>query len=150
MKAFYFKWMMRIFPSYLGPGIKVTKISDDYKHLEVQLKLTWRSRNIYGTHFGGNLYSMVDPFLVLMFLNTLEKDYIIWDKEAKIKFIKPGKSTVKAIFNITEKDLELVRENTKNGEKYTPTYNVEIKDDSGNIIAIVEKTLYFKKKENKW
>lgn len=146
MKAFYFKWMMRLFPSYLGPGIKVTKVSKDYRHLEVELKLNLRSRNIYGTHFGGNLYSMVDPFYVLMFLNNLNKEYIIWDKEAKIKFLNPGKSKVKAVFNLTENDIENVKLNTKNGEKYTPIYKIEINDEDGNIVAIIEKTLYFKKK----
>ena len=39
------------------------------------MPLKWYNRNYVGTQFGGSLYSMTDPWYMLMLLNVLGKDF---------------------------------------------------------------------------
>lgn len=138
--------MMNFYPPFLGAGISVTKINSDYTKITVRMKFTWYNRNYVGTQFGGSLYSMTDPFYMLMFMNNLGTEYIVWDKGASIDFKKPGKSVVYADFAITPELLNTVREKTASGEKYIFDLPVDIYNDSKEVIAQVIKTIYVKKK----
>ena len=75
-----FKRKLNLYPPYWGTGIFVKKISPDFREIIVQMKMTWYNRNYVNTHFGGSLYSMTDPFFMLMLMQILGKEYIVWDK----------------------------------------------------------------------
>ena len=90
---------------------------------------------------------MIDPFYMLLLMNNLGKEYIVWDKSATIEFIKPGKGTVSANFLVSDEMLAEIKQKTANGEKFLPTYPVTIIDESGEIIAKSNKTLYIRRKE---
>ena len=89
---------------------------------------------------------MVDPFFVLMATHALGPTYIVWDKAASIDFVAPGRGTVSAEFRLTEADVEAMRAATANGDKYLPTFDVEIVDASGATVARVQKQLYVRRK----
>jgi len=109
------------------------------------MKLRFYNRNIMNTHFGGSLYSMVDPHIMLMLMQLLGKDYIVWDKSAEIDFIKPGKGKVYAVMAIPDNVLSEIKEKTSNGEKYLPKFYINIYDENNNVVSKVTKTLYIKK-----
>ena len=49
------------------------------------------NRNYVGTHFGGSLFAMTDPFYMLMMMRNLGPDYIVWDKHrGSISGVPPG------------------------------------------------------------
>ena len=140
------KRLLNFYPPYIGAGIKISYISENWQELHVCMSLRWYNRNAVGTHFGGSLYSMIDPHLMLLLMNSLGKDYIVWDKSAEIDFIKASKSKVSAIFKISDNEIIQIKTATQNGEKYLPEFNIEIKDESNNLIANAKKTLYIRKK----
>lgn len=140
------KRLLNIYPPYLGAGIRIQYVSDDWKELHVGMPLRWYNRNAVNTHFGGSLYSMIDPHLMLMLMQLLGRDYRIWDKAADIEFIKASKRRVKSIIKVTEDDLEAIRSQTEDGNKHFPEFLVEVVDDEGDLVARVNKTLYVKKK----
>lgn len=49
---------------------------------------------------------MTDPFFMLMLMNLLGRDYIVWDKAASIDFVSPGKGPVYAEFRVDDGLLE--------------------------------------------
>ena len=99
-----YQWI-NLYPPFLGAGIRVLhKQSDDYT-IKVQLKLTRLNLNAVGTHFGGSLYAMCDPFFMLILLEHMGRDYVVWDKAASIQFLKPGRGTVTATFHITPEQI---------------------------------------------
>jgi hypothetical protein len=51
---------VNVYPPYLGMGIRVKSVSEDYTRFEVVLRQRWYNRNLFGTHFGGCLYSMCE------------------------------------------------------------------------------------------
>ncbi len=137
---------INLWPPLLGAGIRVRRMDPDMKAVDVEMKLRPWNRNYVGTHYGGSLYSMADPFYMLMLMANLGRDYVVWDKAATIRFKKPGKGTVRAEFRISDAQVEEIRQRLQTERKVEPTFTVEIKDESGAVIAEVEKVLYVRKK----
>ena len=140
------RWAMTLYPPYLGAGVRVQHISDDFRDVRVRMGLGWYNRNYVGTQFGGSLYSMVDPFYMLLLMENLGHRYIVWDKAADIDFIAPGKGPVFARFTIDDTLLDEIRRQTADGKKYLPQLQVDIHDGAGQLVARVDKTLYVRLK----
>jgi len=138
---------INIWPPIMGAGIRV-KWSPDRKSVDVEMKLRFWNRNYVGTHYGGSLYSMTDPFYMLMLMENLGPGYIVWDKAASIRFRNPGKGRVKAEFRLSDEQLDEIRAKLKTQDKYEPTFSVEVKDDTGQVIAEVQKVLHIRRKES--
>lgn len=139
---------INLWPPFLGAGIRVKHIAPDMKAIDVEMKLRWWNANYVGTHFGGSLFAMTDAFYMLMLMAKLGRDYIVWDKAATIRYRKPGRSTVRAEFRLTDAQLDDIREKLKTLPKYEPTFTVQVKDEQGTIIAEVDKLLYVRLKES--
>jgi Domain of unknown function (DUF4442) len=146
MTAGKLKRRIRFYPPYLGAGVRVTDISEDFRSATVEMPLRFYNKNYVGTHFGGSLYSMCDPFYMLMLINILGPDYIVWDKAATIRFKKPGKGVVTATFNIPEEQIEQIRAAAEAEGKVEPQFQVMVKDSEGNVVAEIDKVLYIRKK----
>lgn len=143
------KTLLNLYPPYLGAGVKCTYISEDWDELHVEMKVRWYNKNKVGTHFGGSLYSMTDPHLMLLLMQKLGRDYYVWDKSADIDFIKATKKPVKAIIRLTQARLEEIRTKTESGEKFFPEFELDIINTDKELIARVNKTLYIKRKPNR-
>ncbi len=144
-------WLLRLinfWPPFIGAGIRVKKISSDYRSILVQMKLHFWNRNYVGTHFGGSLYAMTDPFLMLMLLKNLGSNYIIWDKAAAIRYVKPGRGTVHAHFQVTAEQIESIRVQADSQSKVEPVFLISILDEAGEVVAELEKTLYVRRKDS--
>ncbi len=140
------RWFLNIYPPFLGAGIRVRRIAPDWKAIDVEMKLRFWNANYVGTHYGGSLYSMTDPFYMLMLIHNLGSDYIVWDKSAAIRFRRPGRSTVRCEFRLTDAQLDDIRDKLRTQDKIEPTFLVEVRDESGEVIAVVEKLLHMRKK----
>lgn len=139
------KWI-NWYPPFLGMNIRVVDYSPDLLTIRVQSKLGWRNLNAVGTHFGGTLYAMCDPFFMLILMHALGDEYIVWDKAAHIQFIRPGRGTVYATFHIPPERIAEIRAAADRGEKVEPTFTVEVVDEKNEIVARVEKLLYVRKR----
>ncbi|WP_010299248.1 DUF4442 domain-containing protein [Candidatus Odyssella thessalonicensis] len=139
--------ILNLWPPYLGAGIRVKSAGGDPYTVIVEMKLRWWNRNYVKTHFGGSLYAMTDPFFMMILMENLGNDYIIWDKAARIQFKKPGKGTVKACFHIPPAEIERIRQLAETNYKVEPEFRTNIVDEEGNIIAQVHKLLYVRKKD---
>lgn len=136
-----------LYVPFLGAGIRITQIAPDFRRMRVEMPLTVWNRNYVGTHFGGSMYAMTDPFYMMMLIENLGTDYIVWDKAAAIEFIKPGRSRLIAEFEFTAEEIEDVKRRTAGGEKYLFDKEALIHDGKGELIARVNKTLYVRKKK---
>jgi hypothetical protein len=145
--AWKLKRWVNLYPPYLGAAVRVTHVSPDFRHVEVEMPLRFYNRNYVGTHFGGSLYSMCDPFYMLMLINILGPDYIVWDKAATIGFKKPGKGVMKATFELTEEKIAEIRAAAEAQPKVEPQFQVVVKDEEDSVVAEVDKLLYIKKKK---
>jgi len=136
---------INIWPPIMGAGIRA-KWGPDRKSVDVEMKLRLWNRNYVGTHYGGSLYSMTDPFYMLMLMENLGPSYIVWDKAATIRFRKPGKGRVKVEFRLTGEQLDEIRAKLATQDKHEPTFVVQVKDETGDVVAEVQKVLHVRKK----
>jgi len=146
-KSSHLRRWINLWPPFLGAGIRVKYIAADMKAVDVEMKLRWWNTNYVGTHFGGSLFAMTDAFYMLMLMANLGRDYIVWDKAASIRYRKPGTGTVRAEFRLTDSQLDDIRDKLKTLPKYEPTFLVEVKDESGEVVAAVEKLIHVRRKE---
>ena len=140
--------LLNLWPPFRGAGIRVRDIAPDFRTATVELRARMFNRNYVGTHFGGSLYAMTDPFFMVMMMNILGRDYIVWDKAGSVRYLKPARGTVTARFRIEEADVEKVKAETAGGGKCEPRFKVDIVDVDGVVVADVEKTLYVRRKES--
>lgn len=138
--------LLRFYPPYLGAGISVKDFNEDLSYLLVQMKMHFWNKNYVSTHFGGSLYSMVDPFYMLMLIKNLGSDYIVWDKAANIRYKKPAKGTVFARFELTAEQISEIKKQLETNKIIEPVFKVNITDSDNQIVAEVEKTLHIKRK----
>ena len=89
---------------------------------------------------------MTDPFWMILTMQCLGRDYIVWDKAAEIEFVAPGRGDVFAEFRIEESFLDELRAATANGEKALRWCETEVVSASGELIARVRKQLYVRRK----
>ena len=145
MKRHIRLWL-NLWPPFLGAGIRVTRLDADWRAVDVEMKLRFFNRNYVGTHYGGSLYSMTDPFYMLMLIENLGGEYVVWDKAATIRFRRPGRGRVMAEFRLSEEQLGDIRRQLETAEKIEPTFTVEVKADGGEVIAVVEKVVQVRRK----
>lgn len=138
--------LMKFWPPYFGAGISVDFISSNLDRIDVSMKLRFWNKNYVQTHFGGSLYSMTDPFFMLMLMEKLGPDYIVWDKAATINFKKPGKGKVFATFQLTDEQVNQIKTDVIEKNKVYPEFVVNVTNELGEVICMVTKTLYVKKK----
>lgn len=134
-----------LFPAYRGSGARVLFISEDYREIRIKLPLNWRTKNYVGTIYGGSMYAGIDPIYMLMLIKNLGKNYVVWDKAATIRFKRPGRETLFAEFVITDDELSEIKTLLENRKSVDRIYNVELKDKSGKVYCVIEKTLYIAK-----
>lgn len=149
MKANTLKHIINLWPPLFFNAIKVTRISDNFREIDVALKLRWFNRNNVRTQFGGNLFAMTDPWYMLMIMENLGRDYYVWDKKASIDFVSPGRSDVAAKFVLTEEKITEIRAATASGEKYLADFVVDIYSAEHILVAKVHRTVYIKRKPAK-
>lgn len=133
-------------PPFLFTGIKVVKIAPDFKHIIAKLKLRAWTANYIGTQYGGSIYSLSDPFYMLMLMKNLGNGFKIVDKSAMIYYFRPGKTDLTAEFNITDADINAIKKTLETKHKMEWTREVEIKDTSNTVVAKVVKVIHIQKK----
>ncbi|MDA8791748.1 DUF4442 domain-containing protein [Bacteriovoracaceae bacterium] len=139
--------MISYWPPYFFSGIKVVDFNDDLTQIKVRLKTSLINRNYKGTHFGGSLYSMIDPFYMFMMIHAMGPGYRVWDISAKIDFIKATSNTVLAEFKLEPKVVKKVKNLTSSGEKHIESFLVEIREEVTNeLVASAVKDVYVRKK----
>lgn len=139
---------MSLWPPFLGAGIRVSRIDSDFRFIEVKMKLRFWNQNYVGTHFGGSLYAMTDPYYMLMLLENLGRPYIVWDKAATIRFKRPGKGTVRAEFVLTQERIDSIKAALLAQEKRDEIFQVLVKDEQDQVVAEVEKVVYVRRKDS--
>lgn len=140
-------WSFYLFGCYRGTGGRLKYIAEDWSEVQLDLPLSWRTRNYVGTIFGGSIYAAVDPIYMLMLIHRLGPEFVVWDKAASIQFKKPAKEILHAEFVVSDEELATIRAALETQRSVDRIYTIELKDRGGNVCAIVEKVIYIRRRE---
>lgn len=139
--------VLNLWPPFLFAGIHVDTIAADWRRARVELRMRPWNRNYVGTHFGGSLFAMTDPFWMILTMKALGRDYIVWDQAGTIEFLKPGRGTVQARFELDDAQLDAIRADTADGAKHLRWFETDIVDAAGEVVARVRKQIYVRRKK---
>ncbi len=89
---------------------------------------------------------MRDPFFMLILLEHMGRDYVVWDRAAPVQFLKPGRGMVRATFHISPEQIAEMHAQADREGKIKPLFNVDVIDEQSEVVAKVEKRLYIRKK----
>ena len=138
---------MNFWPPFLFSGVRVRHISEDWGEATAEMRLGRLNRNYVGTHFGGSLYAMTDPFFALLLMHRLGERYLVWDKAAHIDYIAPGRGTVRAHFVLPQARVDEIVAAAAGGEKVLPVFDVNVVHTADeSLVARVRRTLYVRLK----
>ncbi len=140
------RWGFNWFPAFRGTGGKITHISADYRVVAAKLPLRRKTRNYVGTIFGGSMFSVVDPVYMVMLYKILGNQYSIWVKSAEIEFLKPGKSTLYAVFQLPESETKKIEQAVSIRGKTQCDLTIELTDKNGTVHAVVRQCLHVSQK----
>ena len=141
------RWIFNLWPPFLFAGIRVEHIAPDWSAARVRMDLRWFNRNYVGTHFGGSLFAMTDPFWMLLVMESLGREYIVWDKAGEIDFVRPGRGRVHADFRLDPATVAALREQLGRERRVLHWFEVDVLDSEGEVVARVRKQLYLRRKQ---
>jgi acyl-coenzyme A thioesterase PaaI-like protein len=141
--------LLSTWPPFLAAGIKIKEVNQEVNMVKVEMNQRFYNTNYVGTHFGGSLYSMCDPFYMFILLHHLGKDHVVWDKSAHIDFLRPGQGRVWAEFNIPLNIIEDIKNSALEHFKVEPVFETYVYNNKNEPIAKVTKTLYVRRKDAK-
>jgi acyl-coenzyme A thioesterase PaaI-like protein len=136
--------LMNFYPPLVGAGIRIKAVSPAHDRVVVEMKLTWWNANFARTHFGGSLYMMIDPFYALMLKHQLGPGYVVWDREATIHFRAPGRSKVRAVFELPPDMVAEYRAELNRHGRLDVVLPIEIHDANDALIAEASKVIYMR------
>lgn len=138
--------LFNFFPAYRSTGARVAFIAEDFSEVQIKLRLYWRTRNYVGTVFGGSIFGALDPIHMLQLIKLLGNDYVVWDKEANVRFVRPIAKTVYARFLVTEELLNEIRHEVAEKKEIHRVMHSQFEDRQGKVYATVDKTIYIASK----
>jgi len=138
---------MHWWPPFRGAGIRLRRMTDDFREAEAELRLGLFNRNAVGTHFGGSLFAMTDPFYMVMLMRNLGPEYRVWDQAATIRYLAPARGSVTARFVLSAQRIDEIRAQAARGDKVLPEFDIDVMDAGGAVVARVRKTIYVRLKE---
>ncbi len=147
IKTKIMRWRFNMFPAFRRTGGRITYIAGDWQEVRVQLPLTWRTRNIVGTTYGGSMYGVVDPIYMVMLIRILGPTYLVWDKTAFIRFKKTGTGTLYATFCLSNEEIHAIKASLNTLPSVERLYRIELVNAEGVVHALIDKTVYIRKKD---
>ena len=140
--------LANLYPPFLGAGIRV-KSKADFSEIRSEIKLRWWNRNYVGTHFGGSIYTMTDPFYMIMLIEQLGRGYRVWLKEATVRFLRPGRGTIGADFRVSPQTVAELKRRVDLLTRDEIVLPVSVTDEGGNVVAEVIQTLHVRRRDGK-
>ena len=129
-------------PTFTGQKIQVTDLADDWTSVTVRLDLTPENANYFGTAFGGSLFSMIDPFIVILIARQLGPDFAVWDKRVEIDFVRPGCGPVTAHVEVLPEHIDKIRSATTDGTPHLEWFEVPLLAEDGTTVAVQRRQIY--------
>ena len=143
------KYAVNFMPVFRATGAWITHIRDDMRLVKLKLPLNLKTKNPFGTMCGGNIYSSVHGIYSFILMKNLGNNYVVLDKSATVRFLKPGRGTLFAQFELSDLELNEVKKLVEQNGKTDRQYLIELKDKYGVVCSDVISTIHIKKKDYK-
>lgn len=131
---------LEYFPPFWLMGIKVLELHPQWKTLRIRLPLTWRSKNMGGSMFGGWQASLADPIAPLSCARVF-RGHDVWTRKLTLDFQKPGTGDLELRFHMSEKQEAKIREELEERGRATPEFEYGFYLPDGERCTVVHCTV---------
>lgn len=141
-----FELLARVYPPLLGAGIRIRSISPDWTRGELTLRVFPWTANHNGTAFGGALFSATDVLYGTMLAGQLGGGFSVATKEARIRFLRPGRGRMHYAVEVPASEADHVREALRDASGVDMLHVGTMYDDDGRAIVEAEHVLRVRRK----
>ena len=149
MNAFEIWWLnfkyRLLLPVYWRGGGRIVAGDHAGTYLRVKLPFEYRTRGFFGTHAGGAMYAVVDPIYVFMLARLLGPEYMVWDKDARIEYIKAGTNDLYAEFRLSPEIMDDIKDQCAAKKKTLRHFEIHLADEDGTVHCSVQKSIYIRR-----
>ncbi|QNL21520.1 YiiD C-terminal domain-containing protein [Hyphobacterium sp. CCMP332] len=152
LKPWAARWFMNLYPPNLLNRIVISKLSDDFREVDIKIKKSILNKNLQGSIFGGTLYSAADPYPALLYWQCLHQQDInteAWLKKAEVEYHKPASTSILFKYKISEKEISEAMEELFKDGKFSRWHTVEGKDQSGDTCISIKSLIVLKLRKSK-
>ncbi|GAA3631364.1 DUF4442 domain-containing protein [Flavivirga jejuensis] len=121
---------------------KIIEVSEDLMYVKIKIPLSIKNKNYVGSIFGGSLFSATDPIYMIQLMHILGDHYIVWDKDATIKYKRPAKENVYAEFSFSSEEIETIKAQVAKKGELNLIKTAHIVNKERVVFAEVIKTIY--------
>lgn len=151
LKPWVARWFMNLYPPNLLNRIVVSRLSKDFREVDIMIKKSILNKNLQGSIFGGTLYSAADPYPALLYWQNLNQQDIkteAWLKKAEVEYHKPASTSIVLKYKITEKEIAEAMESLFKEGKFSRWHEVEGKDKYGETCISIKSLIVLKLRKN--
>ena len=135
LKPYELKRMLNLWVPFIFNRIKIMQVSNDFRKIDVRLKLSFWNRNPGKAIWGGAIFSAADSFYPIMLkqnalYNGLKTQF--FTKSTQVQYIKESKTDLMFSFELTENEVFNMVEILKENGKYQEWHTVYGIDDNSN------------------
>lgn len=123
---------LEIYPPWWMMRIKVLKLENDWRHIRIRLPLTWISRNMGGSMFGGFQASLADPIAPLACAKIFPA-YHVWTRHLSVDFVRPGVTDMELRFDFPPEKEKEIRETLERRGRSTPSFEYGLYDNQNRL-----------------
>lgn len=128
--------LFELYPPWWMMRIKVTALENNWRHVRIHLPLTWVSRNMGGSMFGGFQASLSDPIAPLA-CSKVFPDYHVWTRHLSVDFVRPGITDMELRFDFAAEQETAIREELAQRQRSTPSFEYGLYDKEGRLCTKV-------------
>ena len=139
--------MLNHFPPLFFNRIAITRLSSDYRTMEVRVRKSLLNKNLQGTLFGGTIFSAADPYHAIMYWQAMAHHGLAteaWLKSAEIDYHQPGHTDLFLHFSLTEKEIQEAERALKREGRFRKWHEVQAVDTQGQPCATIRTLVYLR------
>lgn len=135
---------LELYPPFWLMGIKVLEWSEDSRRVRIRLPLTWRSKNMGGSMFGGYQAALADPIAPLA-CSRIFSGYDVWTRKLVVDFKKAGTTDLELRFDFPPGREAGIREELEKRGRSNPVFEYGFYLEDGTCCTTVHCTVAIRK-----
>jgi acyl-coenzyme A thioesterase PaaI-like protein len=141
------RWLLNLYPPLLCQRIRIVSIAPGFTACRVRVARSLLTRNLFGTTFGGTIFSAADPIHAVLYWQVFArrgKSIQAWLKSARVDYRKPAATALTLDFALTEGDVSDAEAALAREGRFVRTFRTEAIDAAGDVCAVIETEVYLR------
>lgn len=128
------------YPPFRAMSVKVTVLSDDWRHARLLLPLNRFNRNPGGGMFGGAVAALADPIAALS-CNRVFPGHQLWTRGLKLDYLHEGRGDLELRFDFDPQQEQAIGEELARRGRATPSFEYGFYDAHARLCVKVVNTV---------